>query len=249
MDKSEQLQSIIDPELNFRRNSINLYIGRRGSGKTFNVLKELIKLSHLPDCGGYNSFVYVTDKQNDSTVKELLHLIKLKTRVVSYANTTTFLNDYIEAKEAYDQIIENGLEGEVTEKCKFDMFKSLDITEWRKTPGTIVLYDDAINIFKNTKYKDLLNNLFKNRQAKITYFLCLQDGFGLPVNVKRNLDSCIVFGGYNDSFMLGQLFRQLSSGKESIGALMDTYKNLINREGLMFDYDRDGVLTVKILQE
>jgi hypothetical protein len=49
--------------------------------------------------------------------------------------------------------------------------------------------------------------------------------------------------------MLGQLFRQLSSGKESIGALMDTYKNLINREGLMFDYDRDGVLSVKILQE
>jgi hypothetical protein len=111
------------------------------------------------------------------------------------------------------------------------------------------LYDDAINIFKNTKYLDLLNNLFKNRQAKITYFLCAQDGFSLPVNVKRNLDSCVVFGGYNDSFMLGQLFRQLSSGRESIGELMNTYKNLINREGLMFDYDGDGMLNVKILQE
>jgi phage terminase large subunit len=45
IDKSEQLQSVTDPELNFRQNSINLYIGGRGSGKTFNVLRELIKLS------------------------------------------------------------------------------------------------------------------------------------------------------------------------------------------------------------
>ena len=76
IDKSEQLQSIIDPELNFRRNSINLYIGRRGNGKTFNVPRELIKLSHLPN-HGFNDFIYCTDKSNDSTVSELLGLINL----------------------------------------------------------------------------------------------------------------------------------------------------------------------------
>ena len=86
IDKSEQLQSVIDSELLFRRNSINLYIGRRCSGKTFNVLRELIKLSDLPDCAGYNSFVYITDKTNDSTVNELLSLIKLKVKVVTYAD-------------------------------------------------------------------------------------------------------------------------------------------------------------------
>ena len=58
IDKTEQLQSVIDPELIFKRNSLNLLIGRRGSGKTFNVMRELIKLSELPDMANYNSFIY-----------------------------------------------------------------------------------------------------------------------------------------------------------------------------------------------
>jgi hypothetical protein len=70
VDKSEQLQSVIDPQLNFRRNSINLYIGRRGSGKTFNVIREILKLSELPGMGGYNGFIYCTDKTNDSIESE-----------------------------------------------------------------------------------------------------------------------------------------------------------------------------------
>jgi hypothetical protein len=247
INKAEQLQSVIDPELNFRRNSINLYIGRRGSGKTFNVLRELIKLSHLPNYGGYNSFIYVTDKTNDSTVNELLGLIELKTRVVSYTNMLPFLNDYVDAKTAYEEIVEKGLQNDVTDACKKDMFESLDVTDWVKTPGTIILYDDAINIFKNTKYKDLLNNLFRNRQAKITYFLCMQDGFGLPVNVKRKLDGCIVFGGFNDMQMLNTLFRQLSGG-DNLQGLLFMYKQLINREGLIFEYGSDGLLDVRVLK-
>jgi hypothetical protein len=110
IDKSEQLQSIIDNELLFRRNSINLYIGKRGSGKTFNVLRELIKLSSLPNKGGYNSFVYCTDKTNDSTVNELLALVKLKVRIVSYNDMPDFLNDLADAKNVYQQIIDNNLE-------------------------------------------------------------------------------------------------------------------------------------------
>jgi hypothetical protein len=82
IDKTEQLQSIIHPDLNFKRNSINILISRRGVGKTFAVMKEAIKLSELPDCGGYSQFIYVSDKMNDSTVNELIKLIKLKTRVV-----------------------------------------------------------------------------------------------------------------------------------------------------------------------
>jgi hypothetical protein len=97
VDKSEQLQSIIDPELLFRRNSINLYIGRRGSGKTFNVMRELIKLSQLKNKGGYNSFIYCTDKTNDSTVNELLNLIKLNVRVIRYDDMPVFLADLIDA--------------------------------------------------------------------------------------------------------------------------------------------------------
>jgi hypothetical protein len=116
IDKAQQLQSEIDPELLFRRNSINLYIGRRGSGKTYNVMRELIKLSQLPDKGGYNLFVYITDKTSDKTVKEMLGLVKLKVEVVSYKEAVRFIPDLISAKDAYDQVIEKGLKNAVTEE-------------------------------------------------------------------------------------------------------------------------------------
>jgi hypothetical protein len=195
IDKTEQLQSVIDPELNFRRNSINLYIGRRGSGKTFNVLRELIKLSQLPECGGYNSFIYCTDKTNDNTVKELLGLVRLKVRVVTYADMSVFLSDLIDAKNAYQEVIEKDLVSSISNRCRNDLLKAVDVPEFtEQTPGTIVLYDDAINIFKERKYKPLLDLLHQNRQPRITYFLCMQDGFALPPQVKRNLDTCFIFG-------------------------------------------------------
>ncbi|GHU18839.1 hypothetical protein FACS189472_07740 [Alphaproteobacteria bacterium] len=247
VDKSEQLQSVIDPELNFRRNSINLYIGRRGSGKTFNVLRELIKLSQLPDRGGFNSFIYCTDKTNDSTVKDLLPLIKLKTRIVSYADMLTFMKGLIDAKMAYEQIIEKNLTTEVTDRCKKDLLKAVDVTHFGdRTPGTVVLYDDAINIFKSMKNKPLLDLLHQNRQPKITYFLCMQDGFALPPQVKRNLDTCILFGGFNYSQMLNILLRQLNSSSTDNNELGRIYRSLTNREGIIFDYLPDETV-VKIL--
>jgi hypothetical protein len=108
IDKNDQLQSTIGPELNFRRNSINLYIGRRGSVKTYNVLRELMKLSELPNCGDFNSFIYCTNKTNDSTVKEMLPLIKLKTRIINYKNMIPFLLDLVYAKSAYEETLEKG---------------------------------------------------------------------------------------------------------------------------------------------
>jgi hypothetical protein len=249
IDKSEQLQSVINPELLFRRNSINLYIGRRGSGKTFNVMRELVKLSALPGCGGYNSFVYVTDKKNDSTVNELLSLIKLRVKVVSYANACEFITDLVDAKNGYNETLEKGLQSKITQKCREDFFRTLDLTDWTDvTPSTVVLYDDAINIFKSVKNKPLLDLLHQNRQSKITYFLCLQDAFSLPPQIKRNLDTCLLFGGYSDRQMLLMLLRQLNSSTIDNQQLIQDYFELTNREALLFDYLPDGTL-VKIVRE
>jgi hypothetical protein len=62
IDKKYQLQSIIHLDLNFRRNSINILVSRCGVGKTFAVMRELIKLSHLPNCREYTQLIYITEK-------------------------------------------------------------------------------------------------------------------------------------------------------------------------------------------
>jgi hypothetical protein len=67
MDKintQEQIQSKIHDEINFWKNTINLSIGKRGSGKTFNVNYEMVKLECIANCGGYSCFIIISDKDN-----------------------------------------------------------------------------------------------------------------------------------------------------------------------------------------
>jgi hypothetical protein len=116
IDKSQQLQTEIHPEIHFKYNSINLLISGRGIGKTFAVLRELIKLSQLPDCAGYTTFLYVSDKTNDATVNELISHIALRVRIVEYNSLLpVFL---IDAEGAYQDAINNKLQETVGEDVK-----------------------------------------------------------------------------------------------------------------------------------
>jgi hypothetical protein len=118
IDKSQQTQTEIHPETHFKYNSINLLISRRGVGKTFSALKELIKLFQLPDFGGYTTFLYVLDKTNDATVNELINHIRLHVKVVNYNNILLVLQDLIDAKSAYEDILNKNLQNEVSKSTK-----------------------------------------------------------------------------------------------------------------------------------
>jgi hypothetical protein len=76
----------------------------------------------------------------------------------------------------------------------------------------------------------------------------MQDGFSLPPQIKRNLDTCIIFGGYNDTQMLSMLLRQLNSSDIDNQTLTGEYRKLSNREGLLFDYLADRT-SVRLLNE
>jgi hypothetical protein len=237
-DKSLQLQTDIHPEILFRFNSINLLVARRGVGKTFNVLKELIKLSQLPGNAGFSTFLYVSDKVNDSTVNELIKLVKLKVRQVSYKNVQSVLEDIIDAKSAYGDVLEKGLQEEISDKTRADLFGTLDIDEWwDDIPHTAVLLDDAINILKEPKFKGLQNLLFQNRQPRLTIFICVQDIFGVPIKIRRNCDAIWVFAGMIDRMAFGIMCAQLGlSAKE----LWEPYRQLPPRGAMIVEYGLNG---------
>jgi hypothetical protein len=151
-----RLQSKTHPEILFRYNSINLLISRRGAGKIFTVLKELIKLSQLPNCAGYSTFIYVSDKINDKTVNEMIKLIKLKVYVVLYKDLLQALYDLIDAKNAYADVLEKNVKEKLTEASKKDILNTLDLDKFQDTiPHTAILLDDAINVLKDTKINQL----------------------------------------------------------------------------------------------
>jgi hypothetical protein len=237
-DKDMQLQTNIHPELLFRFNSINLLVARRGVGKTFNVLKELIKLSQLPGNAGFSTFLYVSDKVNDATVNELIKLVKLKVRQVNYKDVQSVLEDIIDAKSAYGDVLEKGLQDEISDKTREDLFNTLDIDEWwEDIPHTAVLLDDAINILKESKFKGLQNLLFQNRQPRLTIFICVQDIFGVPVKIRRNCDAIWVFAGMTDRMAFGMMCSQLGLNAKE---LWGPYQQLPPRGAMIVEYGMEG---------
>jgi hypothetical protein len=237
IDKDAQIQSLINPDIYFKRNSINLLISRRGIGKTYAVMNELVKLSLLPENGGYSQFIYVTEKVNDSIVQELINLVTLKTRVVKYEDALEVLRDIISAKTAYEQVITNHLEKDLTESSKADVLKTLDIINFTSyIPNTAILIDDAINILKEPKYRRLVNLIFQNRQPRFTFFICCQDSFGIPPSIKRNVDIVWIFSGFTDRMIFNTMVRQFGSpvpGNE----LWLTYSRLGEHDSLVLDFE------------
>jgi hypothetical protein len=157
---------------------------------------------------------------NDSTVNELIKLIRLKTRVVKYEDAFKVL----------------------TEKSRKSILSILDVDQfWEGViPHSVILFDDAINIFKEAKFKQLKNLLFQNRQPHFTIFICLQDIFSIPPQIKRNADTVWIFTGFTDKTMFGMLCKQLGSPIKT-DELWDIYNDLEYRNALIFDYDQDGI--------
>jgi hypothetical protein len=159
VDKSEQIQSLIHEDVNLYKNSINLLVGKRSSGKTENVFIELINIDLLPHNAGFTAFVIVSDKQNNSTVNELLPLTHMKIIQVDYDHA---------------EVVNKDLQGELTEESKEDILsKTSDDNFYKKLPHTFILLEDAINVLTQWKYRKLQQMLFRNRQHRFTICICV----------------------------------------------------------------------------
>ena len=234
---TDQLQTEIDPEIRFRRNSVNLLIGKKGSGKTYNVFREIMKLCLLED-NPYSLMIYVTDHLNDETHLKYKDLITIPIIHVTYSEATKVIEELTEAKTAYDQVKRNKLENRLTEESKKDILEPMRINDFSKlVHHTAVLLDDCGHLFKNKK-GDLYRMLFRNRQPKITYFLCLQDVKQIDTEIKANVDSLWLFGGFPwNKFTWVTTQFQLDFDKNE---LWKHYSPLTRNDFIFFDYALEG---------
>jgi hypothetical protein len=106
------------------------------------------------------------------------------------------------------------------------------------------LLDDAINILKDNKFKLLRDLLFQNRQPRLTIFICAQDVFGIPVQIRRNCDSVWLFAGLTNRTMFSMIMSQFGlNGKD----WWETYSELNFRDVMIVDFSSDGT-KIKFLQ-
>ena len=142
-DLTHDLQTEIHPEVFFRRNSVNLLVGKKGSGKTYNVFREILKLREVPN-HLYTKLIYVSDKPWDRTYDLVKAHIPLTVEKVPYSKAVETIKEVAEAKNAAHEIVENGIEKDQLEDDALQHIESAlgsSLDDKNEIYHTIVLLD------------------------------------------------------------------------------------------------------------
>ena len=214
---NDEMVSVIDDEIFFRRNSVNLICGHRGSGKTWGTLRELLKCLML-GTEPYTQIFYINSKYSDDTVEKLKPLLEEHVQF-----------NWVETKDALQliQALEYG-KANINEP-KFR--ESLNAQELPNgvIPHTWLLFDDCAYLL--SKPSELLKKMFQTRQARITVFLMLQDPQSISVSAKSNLDCIVLYGGFSRQ-KFNVLFYQLPSIE---GFTYELYSKLRKEDCVVID--------------
>ena len=224
--KPDELVTEISPDVFFKYNSVNLVIGRRGSGKTHMVLREILKVMLLGH-KEYTQLWYVTDKEHDDTFDKLSPLL-LKHLQLSWINT----DEALQLLEA----LEKG-KAQMDEHPEYRECLNADGREG--LPHTFIIFDDAIGLFSKTS--NLAKKLYQTRQSRVTAFIILQDVQGLNSSMKSNVDSLVLFGGFS-AHKFGILFYHLPPTSDQL--TFDEYSRLSPQDAVVVDFvdDRTNIL-------
>ena len=153
--------SMIHPQINFYYNSFNVCVGKQGSGKTSFLMKELIKLSQLPDCV-YNQIIYVTAGGGDDiTFEKLKKLISIPIYGLSFENSTQELSQFFTSRT--DKIHHTFL---IIEDASFLLLKDSPIwTEW-----ICKLRHLRLTVWVNLHVWKSLNSMLKTQISAVFLF-------------------------------------------------------------------------------
>ena len=250
VDLTHEVQTEIDPNVYFNRNSVNLLVGKKASGKTYTVFREVLKLRFLKN-HRYTKMLYVTNKPEDNTYTRIEELMPIPVEKVTYEDAVDAINDVVQAKSAVKKIQRGEVSmDEIDDEAKEELTEVLgdNIKSSNDVFHTIVLLDDCAFLFeKRTKSnRDLWRMLLENRQPNITYFLTQQDPKGLDTALKECLDTVWIFGGFTR-----RKFAYMCSSiphDHDYEALWRQYSQLSKNQAMLFKNDIDGVKIIAILE-
>jgi len=88
-------------------NSLNVFVGRQRSGKSYQAIQEIIKISRYDPCA--HLVVYVNEKgeSDDDTFSTFKEMIEVPIVYVCYAEVEAFLKQLLNYKNIYNKIKEN----------------------------------------------------------------------------------------------------------------------------------------------
>lgn len=179
----------IDPEINFRYNSFNIFVGNQGSSKTTTVMKELMKLGYVEH--DYHLLIYVTNNESDDTFNNLCEYLDFQVVRTNYDEVEDQFEQLIALKDEYNSMIDGDIDEdpEILEQLYVEDFS-------RPRLHTLILFDDASFMFDKNSKSRFKQWLCQCRHLNITVFCLLQIWGSLDPKLKSQISSCYIFKGF-----------------------------------------------------
>jgi len=203
------------PNTNISYNSVNIAVGKQGSGKGFMLIQEIIKISISSPNTHLLIYSNKTGKETDDTFESQKHLIRIPIVYVKHDDLPEFLQTLLDYKTLYDEIITKNLSDKIVDTQRDELFETLHISDFdRPVLHTLILLDDVAQakILKNEK-TFIQEMMTVCRHIHCSFFLSVQFWKTLTTNIKDNATTIFLFGGFSRrkiSYFLSQVSTPLT---------------------------------------
>ena len=232
--KKEKLRKIRGT--NTYANSVNVYVGRPRSGKTYLALHDIISVVRNDPC--VHLLVYINESGNcdDDTFDRFQELITVPIMFVKYKDCEKYLKQLLEYKNIYNRIKQNNMpETKIPNDVKSEIMEYLFISDFtRDYLHTIILTEDATNAKVLRKPDSYINDLLTRcAHTQFSFFILIHYWKALTTNIKANLSTIYIFRGYSRQQLTYMLYQM--NLPVSVKELWNEYAAIPNYGKLMID--------------
>lgn len=194
-------------------NSLNIYCGNQGSGKTYSCCSDIVKICATAD--DFHMLIYITKsgKPSDITfesIKPMLTSIGIPIVYCSEEDAVKVVKNILDQKTLYHQIKDNHFENEIEDDQIEEIKEALKINNLDKESlNTLIMFEDAANspLLKSPSsyFSNLLTRL---RHVRATVFILVQNWKTLNTTIKSQTSSIFIYKGFSRQqlhYILGQL--------------------------------------------
>jgi hypothetical protein len=223
----------IHPDIKCWYNSLNVFVGRQGTGKTYSAMKEIAKIAMVSKETCQVLYITKDGTKCDQTVEALKGIIDIPFIYIKEDEAeerVKRLNDWM---EFYKGIQDGQIDpwNLVPEQVQ-EMFEVLHIEDW-DAPflHIIILFEDFVNN-KLVKKPDsfFMNFIATLRHKGFSVFICIQMWKGLPVPLKSNATTVFIFAGFSRQQLYHILFQIPLADKDEVVAM---YKSISGNQKLI----------------
>ena len=181
-------------------NSVNVYVGRPRSGKTFLALHDVIGIVRRD--ANVHALIYINEKGecDDDTFERLQQLIDVPVVFVRYADCEKYLHEMLEYKAVYNKIKNERLQlNAIPLEVRQELEERLYVSDFsRDHLHTLIMLEDATNSKVLRKTDSYINDLLTRcAHTQFSFFILIHYWKALTPNIKANLSTIYIFGGYS----------------------------------------------------